>query len=236
MPRPARNTPGGIPFHVLNRAVGRRRVFDSNADFATFVDVVAEALRTRPMRICGYCVMPSHWHMVLWPEHDGDLSAFVQHMSNLHVKRWKKAHDEIGHGHLYQGRFKSFPIQTDEYFHTVIRYVERNPLRANLVARAEDWPWSSLGQASCSEPIPLARWPVPRAHGRHSRTWLEWVNAPQTEAELECLRNCALRGRPFGSDSWVQHIAGNLDLEATLRPRGRPRVEQRAPWADAINR
>ena len=66
---------------------------------------VAETLRIRRMRICGYCVMPNHWHMVLWPEHDGDLSAFLQHLTNLHVKRWKRAHHEIGLGHLYQGRF-----------------------------------------------------------------------------------------------------------------------------------
>lgn len=69
--------------------------------------------------------------------------------------------DEIGLGHLEQGRFKSFPIQTDDSFHTVVRYVERNPLRANLVARAEQWPWSSLGQASAADPIQLSAWPVP---------------------------------------------------------------------------
>ena len=92
------------------------------------------------MRICGYCAMPNHWHMVLWPEHDGDLSAFIQHLTNLHENRWKRAHNEIGLGHFYQGRFKSFPIQTTDYFHAVVRYVERNPLGANLVSRAEAWP------------------------------------------------------------------------------------------------
>ena len=110
MSRPHRVAPGGTPFHVLNRAVGRRTLFESAHDYAGFIDTVAEALRTRPMRICGYCVMPNHWHMVLWPEHDGDLSTFVQHVTNVHVKRWKLVHDEIGYGHLYQGRFKSFPI------------------------------------------------------------------------------------------------------------------------------
>ena len=231
MPRPRRVAPGGLPFHVLNRAVGRRTIFESDADYAEFIDVVAEALRTRPMRICSYCVMPNHWHMVLWPEHDGDLSAFVQHVSNLHVKRWKKAHQEIGYGHLYQGRFKSFPIQTDAYFQTVIRYVERNPLRANLVARSEDWPWSSLGQESASDPIPLAPWPVPQPSHRHAEQWIDWVNRPQTERELQSLRTCAVRGQPFGDDAWVRRIAANLDLGATLRRSGRPRVEQKAAWA-----
>ncbi|MFM8953368.1 MAG: transposase [Planctomycetaceae bacterium] len=216
---------------MLNRAVGRRSIFQSPRDYAAFIDTVAETLRTRPMRICAYCVMPNHWHMVVWPEQDGQLSSFVQHLSNLHVKRWKHAHDEVGQGHLYQGRFKSFPIQTDQYFRTVIRYVERNPLRANLVTRAEDWRWSSLGQPSEVNPLPLASWSISHDQSRHSQQWLEWVNAPQTEGELADLRICATRGRPFGSDAWVKRIASQLDLEATLRPRGRPRVEQRASWA-----
>lgn len=223
MPRPSRIAPGGLPFHVLNRAVGRRTIFTSAADYECFIETVAETLRTRRMRICGYCVMPNHWHMVLWPEHDGDLSAFVQHLTNLHVKRWKRAHDEIGLGHLYQGRFKSFPIQTANYFHVVVRYVERNPLRANLVARAEQWPWSSLGQASPAEPIRLSEWPVPGPADRHRDLWIERVNRPQTEGELVSVRASANRGTPYGDAPWVTRVAGSLDLQATLRSRGRPR-------------
>ncbi|MFM7250203.1 MAG: transposase [Planctomycetaceae bacterium] len=225
MPRPNRHAPGGLPFHVLNRSVGRRTLFHSGADYVAFIDTVAETLRTRPMRICSYCVMPNHWHMVLWPECDGHLSAFVQHFTNLHVKRWKRVHGEVGLGHLYQGRFKSFPIQSDAYFHAVVRYVERNPLRANLVERAEDWPWSSLGQRSGSAPIPIASWPVPHTADREGSEWLEWVNRPQTEAELERLRSCAIRGKPFGDEGWVDEVAARLYLTATLRPRGRPRAD-----------
>lgn len=225
MSRPKRVVPGGMPFHVLNRAVGRRSVFQSRGDYAAFIETFAETLRTRPIRVCGYCVMPNHWHMVLWPEHDGDLSAFVQHLTNLHVKRWKMAHDEIGYGHLYQGRYKSFPIQTDAYFYTVIRYVERNPLRASLVSRAEEWAWSSLGQASLTAPIPLSPWPLPQPSCADRASWIDWVNRPQTEAELEALRICSLRGRPFGDRAWVERIAARLDLETTLRPRGRPRQD-----------
>ena len=232
MSRPNRVSLGGMPYHVLNRAVGRRKVFASRADYAACIEAIAEALRTRPMRICGYCVMPNHWHMVLWPEHDGDLSAFVQHFTNLHVKRWKQAHSEIGLGHLYQGRFKSFPIQTEDYFQRVIRYVERNPLRANLVPRAEAWPWSSLGQASPTEPIPLAAWPVPSLAERHRDQWIEWVNRPQTDAELAHLRSCTARGRPFGDQRWVERMATQLDLTATLRPRGRPRADHLEAWPE----
>jgi putative transposase len=218
-----------LPFHVLNRSVGRRTVFDSPADYEAFIENVAETLRTRRMRICGYCVMPNHWHMVLWPERDGELSAFLQHLTNLHVKRWKRAHDEIGLGHLYQGRFKSFPIQTTDAFHAVVRYVERNPLRAGLVSRAEAWPWSSLGQASLASPIPLSAWPVPRPADRHRDLWIDWVNRPQTEGELASVRASANRGRPYGDEAWVTLVAERLDLGATLRPRGRPKGGVAAP-------
>lgn len=226
MSRSHRVAPGGLPFHVLNRAVGRRTVFRSGADYEGFIETVVETLRTRRMRICGYCVMPNHWHMVLWPERDGELSAFLQHLTNLHVKRWKHAHDEVGVGHLYQGRFKSFPIQTTDRFHAVVRYVERNPLRANLVTCAEAWPWSSLGQSSPVSPIPLSAWPVPGPADRHRDLWIEWVNQPQTESELASVRVSANRGRPYGDDTWAIQIAERLDLGATLRPRGRPRRER----------
>ena len=229
MSRPNRVAPGGLPFHVLNRAVGRRTVFESAADYAGFIESIAETLRIRRMRICGYCVMPNHWHMVLWPEQDGDLSAFVQHLTNLHVKRWKRAHDEIGFGHLYQGRFKSFPIQSEAYFHNVVRYVERNPLRANLVSRAEAWPWSSLGQASPVGPIPLSTWPVPGPADRDRDLWIEWVNRAQTEGELASVRASANRGTPYGDEAWVTQVADRLELGATMRPRGRPRAGEGNP-------
>jgi len=228
MSRMHRVSPGGVPFHVLNRAVGRRTVFESAADYEGFIETVAETLRIRRMRICGYCVMPSHWHMVLWPEHDGELSVFLQHLTNLHVKRWKRSHNEIGLGHLYQGRFKSFPIQTTDYFHAVVRYGERNPLRANLVSRAEAWPWSSLGQASAACPIPLSAWPVPGPADQHRDLWIEHVNRPQTEGELAGVRASVSRGRPYGDDAWVTQAATRLDLGSTIRPRGRPRAGERA--------
>jgi putative transposase len=94
-------------FHVLNRGVGRRTLFEKESDYLAFEKVLAETLHTRPMRICAYCLMPNHWHFVLWPEKDGELSAFMQQLTNTHAKRWKHYRQETGDGHLYQGRYKS---------------------------------------------------------------------------------------------------------------------------------
>jgi putative transposase len=220
MPGAKRYFPGGMVFHVLNRGVGRREIFRKPGDFLAFEATVEESLRTRRMRLCAYCLMPNHWHLVVWPERDGDLAAFMQQLTNTHVKRWKEHYREIGHGHLYQGRYKCFPVETDDYFYQVIRYVERNALRANLVERAEPWQWSSLRRAEREDPaLPiLSAWPLPKP-----ADWTRVVNEAQTEAELHALRQCVNRGRPFGRQAWVSETARSLGLEPTVRPRGRPR-------------
>ena len=186
MPRTSRVTPGGMVFHVLNRGVGRQRLFDKPADDAAFESILEETLANQPMRICNYCLMPNHWHLILWPEADGDLAAFMQRLTVTPVTRWQKHRHRVGEGHVYQGRFKSFPVETDEYFSQVAHYVERNALRANLVERAEDWQWSSLWRRECGTPDQhrwLGSWPLSRP-----RNWAALVNEPQAEAELQALR------------------------------------------------
>jgi len=195
-------------------------LFEKDGDYLAFENVIEETLRICSMRICSYCVMPNHWHLVLWPEHDGDLPAFVQRLTNTHVKRWKQHRHEIGYGHLYQGRYKCFPVQSDEHFFQVVRYVERNPVRAGLVEKAQSWRWSSLGRIQREERgfQILSQWPLPRPEG-----WLEIVNRPQSEPELQALRRCSSRGSPFGDVDWVTVTADRLGLDSTLRARGRPK-------------
>jgi putative transposase len=210
-------------FHVLNRGVGRMPIFRADKDYRAFYRVVEQTLRVAPMRICAYCWMPNHWHFVLWPQRDGELSKFLQRMSNMHTQRWQRAKCRVGYGHLYQGRFKSFPLDSDEHFYTVVRYVERNALRAGLVARAEDWKWGSLHQRSdpSGESL-LGDWPLPRPSD-----WVDYVNLPQTEAEVEAIRHCLRRGSPYGEASWTKAAAAQLGLQSTLHRRGRPRGENR---------
>ncbi len=144
MPRTARAAPGGYVYHVLNRGVGRMRLFEKARDYEAFEEVVAETLAKIPLRVCGFCVMPNHWHFVAWPETDDQLALFFQRLTVTHVTRWARAKRRVGYGHVYQGRFKSFPIEADEHFYQVQRYVERNPLRADLVRRAVDWRWEDI--------------------------------------------------------------------------------------------
>ena len=221
MPRTARVTPGGMVFHVLNRGVGRRSLFDNEGDYDAFERIIAETLDKCRMRICGYCLMPNHWHFVMWPEADNDLGLFMQRLSVTHVTRWQKRRQVVGEGHLYQARFKSFPVETEDYFYQVMRYVERNALRANLCGTAEDWRWGSLHASVRGTPEQrslLSDWPVPRP-----RQWVERVNRPQSDKELDAIRKSLVRGQPLGSPAWVRKTASDLGLESTIRPRGRPR-------------
>ena len=134
-------------------------------------------------------------------------------------RRWHLAHGTVGTGPLYQGRFKLFPIQEDEHFFTVYRYVERNALRANLVTSAEQWRWSSLWhRVNRNAAVTLADWPL-----RPGQNWLEYVTQAETEAEWKALRRSAQVGIPFGETVWQQATAKRLGLESTLRPPGRPK-------------
>ena len=222
MPRRARISTGGLAYHILNRRVGRLALFDKPADYMAFEKILNEAHERTGIRIAAYCLMPNHWHLVLWPRDDGELSEVMRWITVTHTQRWHAHRQSFGSGPVYQGRFRSFPVQTDEHFLTVARYVERNALRAKLVKRAEQWQWSSLWRWAQGDPKLLAflsDWPVKRP-----RQWVGWVNRPERASELEDLRCSAQRGRPFGSQGWVVRVAKRLSLESTLRPRGRPKA------------
>jgi putative transposase len=105
MGRPLRIAPGGLVYHVLNRANGRQRLFDDDGDYDAFERVLAPACERVSMRLLAYCVMPNHWHLVVWPQHDGDLSRFMSWVTLTHTQRWHAYRQTVGTGHLYQGRF-----------------------------------------------------------------------------------------------------------------------------------
>ncbi|MGE5608076.1 MAG: transposase [Bacillota bacterium] len=222
MARHPRISAGGIAYHVMNRTWGGIELFEDGGDYEAFEGVLAEALGRWPgMRLCAYCLMPNHFHLVLWPRQAGVLSRFMQWLGQTHAARWHAHRHSRGRGHLYQSRFKSFPIQQDEHFLAVCRYVERNALRAKLVRSPEAWRWGSLwvrrqGQGALKEA--LAPWPVTRP-----RNWLEQVKRAEDERELAALRQSRDRSRPFGAATWVRKTAAELGLESSLRPLGRPK-------------
>jgi putative transposase len=210
-------------YHVLNRGVGRMRLFRKAADFAAMEQVLEETFRRTRVRILAYCLMSNHWHLLLWPRADGELSEVLRWLTVTHTQRWHANRPTSGSGPIYQGRFKSFPVRSDEHLLMVARYIERNPVRAKLVDDPRDWQWSSLWRRCQADPALgelLSDWPVAMP-----RDWAAWVQQPQSEAELESLRRSVVRGQPFGDDRWAQRTAKRFGLESTFRPRGRPRTK-----------
>ena len=197
-------------------------IFEKAEDYAAFERVMCAAAAHVDMRLLAYCLMPNHWHLVLWPRADGDLGRYMQRLTVTHVRRWHAHRDSVGFGHLYQGTYKSFPVQRDEHFLAVCRYVERNALRSGLVERAEAWRWCSLWRREHPKVVDnapaLGAWPV-----RCPNSWRRLVSRPQSEEDADAILLCIKRGRPFGSARWLKLTATRYGLQSTFRARGRPK-------------
>jgi putative transposase len=219
MSRPHRLLPAGFVYHIINRANEGARMFASGKDFDSFLDMVRETSRRIAMRICAFCLMPTHWHFVMWPSEDGAVSAYVHYLSTLHAVNYRRLHGRIGRGHVYQGRFRSFPVEGSHYYYNLVKYVESNARRSGLVERAEGWRWSSLHDrangSSLVTPGPLV---LPS-------NWIDIVNASPRRDELESLRACTRSGLPYGSPLWISEAAAAQGFAPALRPSGRPRRE-----------
>lgn len=219
MPRIVRGLADGIIYHVLNRGNGKQRVFHKSRDYEAFINLMKKAKELYPIKIFAYCLMPNHFHMVVMPMKAEDLSKWMQWLMTSHVRRYHNHYG--GSGHVWQGRFKSFPIQNDNHLLTVIRYVEGNPVRASLVSSTKDWEWSSHRENVGEIPYALVSKPPIEL----PQDWSHYVDQPITKNELEKLRQSVNRQSPFGTLSWQEKVSKELGLESTIRPRGRPRKE-----------
>jgi putative transposase len=222
MARNARVDIGGEVYHVLNRAVGRSKIFETNNDYKVFEELLAEAKKLIAMRVLAYVVMPNHWHLILHPRHDGDLGLFMHRLTNAHTRRVHADTKTTGTGPLYQGRYKAFIVQNDAHFLTLMKYVERNPVRAKLSNKCGDWRWGSAwrrnhGLVQQQTLIDNAPVPIPKDYER-------WIDVADRETDLGALREAVQKGKPFGNDSWVDRMVNKHSLGSTLRNPGRPKA------------
>ena len=215
MPRGRRAAEAGVIYHVLNRGNDRKRICHKPGDYDACVRLLREGKSHARVALLDYCVMPNHWHLAVQPLGDGELAKYMAWVTNTHAKRYRQHYQSLGDGHVYQGRYKSFPVQDDHHLLVLFRYIESNAARAGLAARAELWPW--CGASELVKPSGLLEpWPSERP-----TDWLELVNEILPPAEMKAVRTSIKRDAPLGSAAWVEATAARLDL--TLRPRGRPR-------------
>lgn len=221
MPRLARIDIGNEIYHVINRANGRMQIFNTQEDYLLFEKSMEEAKELTNMRIFAYEIMPNHWHLVLSPRNDGDLGIFMHHLTNKHTRQVHTTTGTIGSGHLYQGRYKSFLIDSENYLLAIIKYVERNVVRAKLVRLCEDWQWGSAWrringtahQKKLIDPPPVAL-PI---------DYIKWINTVESLEEINAIRNSVNKGVPYGKERWVDKMVTKFNLETTLRKAGRPK-------------
>ena len=219
MPRPPRADEAGAIYHALNRGNARQTIFHKAEDFEAFERVICDGLDRYAVELYSYQWMPNHWHIVLGPQEDGAMSKFLYWITMTHTARYHAHYHTTGEGHVYQGRFKSFPIEDDQHFLTACRYVERNALAAGLVDRAEVWRWGSLWNWCGSDSkVKLDSWPVARLPN-----WTSRVNQSLNEQEEKQFRRSLERSCPFGNEKWIEKTVKRLGLESTIRSRGRPR-------------
>lgn len=221
MPRITRTDVGEEIYHILNRANARVQIFDNDEDYQLFEVILEEAIEKFDMRLLAYCIMPNHWHLILYPKQDGDLARFMGWLSNTHTRRWHANKGTIGQGHLYQGRYKSFICQKDNHFLALVRYVERNAKKANLCRLAQNWKWSSIHRRekrSINQKKILSKWPVDIP-----KNYLSLVNQIQDINEEDVIERSIVKGNPYGNIGWVGKAIKKFGLEQTLRDVGRPK-------------
>jgi putative transposase len=225
MPRLPRPADQGQVYHALNRGNNRADVFDGADDYEAFLEALARAQERYPFRLYGYCLMTNHFHLLLRPEAGQTVSRILQSVSVAHTARCHKRHGSVGH--VWQGRFKSPVVQDDGHLLVVLRYIEANPLRAGMVARASDYRWSSFGAHGAGRSDPLLS-PLPeldalgRTPAERQMRWRRRVEGVQRKDEVERVRETLRTGKPLGSPEWVESVAARLGVNLNPRPRGRP--------------
>jgi len=221
MPRNARVDVGGEIYHVINRANGRLQIFNNDEDYKLFEQLLLETKELFGMRVLAYEIMPNHWHLVLHPRNDGDLGAFMHRLSNAHTRKVHARNNTNGSGHLYQGRYKSFLIDSENYLLAVIKYVERNAVRAKFVSRCEDWQWGSVWRyvyGTAEQKKLLDKIPAELPDD-----YIKWINTADKVDDLKMIRTSVNKSIPYGRDKWVDKMVVKYHLESTLKSPGRPK-------------
>ena len=229
MGRALRPNDDGLTFHAFSRGNNGATVFHDDGDRDAFLTALAHAQLRYPFRLYGYCLMTNHFHLLLRPEQGVAIGRVMQSLLVAHTWRYHKRHKSLGH--VWQGRFKSPPVQDDSHLWTVLRYVEANPLRAAMVADPADYPWSSYSAHAGHQANPLLS-EVPGwaflgdTVFARSQAWRDKVLATLADADLTAIRASLISGRPFGDPLWSEAQSNPLGSEATKRPIGRPRKEK----------
>ena len=213
----------------MNRSAKQLTLFDSRAEYDLFLDVLAEAETVCPIRLLEYCVMPNHWHLLVWPERDDQLTRFMRWITGVHAQRWRRARGQTGKGAVYQGRYRWVAVQGGQHYDIARRYIQQNPVRARLVDCPGDWPWSSASSEPVAVRPALTRGPLsPDAHQQ------VLSNRLLTDEAARQMRASLKNGQPFGDPQWSRALEVRKWLVAVLEAHSKPLAAGRIENANEI--
>jgi putative transposase len=220
MTRLARVVAVGVPHHVTQRGNARRFILDGDADRRVYLDLLRQSIELHCITLTGYCLMSNHIHLIGTPGKSDSLARALKDTHGRYAAYWNATHHSSGH--VWQGRFYSCPLD-EAHLWEALRYTELNPVRAGLVAKAENWEWSSAsahcGIARANTYLTMeswqARWSVCE--------WRTFLAAGEAESELTAIRNCTYTGRPLGTTEFIRSLEREANRSLTVQKRGRPR-------------
>lgn len=218
MPRIARGLADNQIYHIINRGNRRETVFHDNNDYERFLKLLIEAKDKYNIEIYAYCLMPNHFHLVIYTKYADSLSQ-MHWISSSYVRYYNKRYNISGH--LWQGRYKSFIVQEDTYLLVLLKYVEANPKRARIVKDCCEYRYSSArNRVENKEDLIISKPPIELPNN-----WYSYINSQEKDIDTQSIRNCINRQSPLGDENWKYMVAKKYNLESTLNPRGRPKNE-----------
>lgn len=228
MPRQPRLELPGIPLHVTQRGVNRCAIFIDDDDRHHYRRVLSQACQRYEVAVHAFVLMDNHVHLLVSAPIAGHVSRALRLAGQTYVQAFNHRHDRTGT--LWQGRFKSSMVQSDGYLLNVMRYIELNPVRAAMVARPDDYRWSSVHThlAGARDPLiqphaaylALATDPAARA-----AAYRQWLHAPLCEDELTRIRAYMRQEKALGGPRFQEMVSKALNRAVAVRPGGRPRKE-----------
>jgi putative transposase len=221
MPRLARSVFAHMPHHITQRGNRREDVFFNDEDRQFYLDLLQEYAAAHHVEVAAYCLMTNHIHLILIPSTEDGLQKVLKPLHMRYAQRLNRARAQ--QGHVWQGRYFSAVLDGD-YLRAALRYVERNPVRARLVRKAENYAWSSA-KGHCS----VAPDTLLRLHSKWRKdledisNWSKWLAEPDEEQALLVLRRNTMMGLPCGSEKFIRKIEKRSGRNLHYKPQGRPK-------------
>lgn len=219
MPRAIRAVAVGVPHHITQRGNGKQDVFFSDEERVRYLGWLTEYSRRYAFDMLAYCLMTTHVHIVGIPHNEIGMGRTIQMTHMRHTQAVNFSQERTGH--LWQGRYFS-TILDEKHLYMAIRYVEQNPVRAKMVERAEEYPWSSAA-CHCGLREDLVLCNDPKWNGLLDG-WPELLGHTQDEQSIDELRTCTSSGKPCGDEEFVKGVSEIVGRSLERRPRGRPKL------------